>query len=163
MKGLAGMNNTSQVSSILYNDWLLEGVELANHINNCFIQVTTNMRELSVQPTIIEVPDKYRATVGKVKLELSYVNPRKATAPDNFPNWISKDFSDILSLPLCSIFDLLIEKAYFPSIWKSANVVPSLKTTPVKDAATDLRTISLTPVMSKIGESFIYKLLLNSI
>ena len=34
---------------------------------------------------------------------------------------------------------------------------------PVKDAATDLRPISLTPVMSKIGESFIYKWLLESI
>jgi hypothetical protein len=33
VKSLAGMNNTSQVSSILSNDCLLEGVEVANHIN----------------------------------------------------------------------------------------------------------------------------------
>jgi hypothetical protein len=87
------------VSSILYNDSLLEGVELAKHINNCFIQAITNMRELSVQPTITEVSDKYGVTVDEVKLELSRVNPRKAN-----PNWILKDFSYILSLPLCSIF-----------------------------------------------------------
>ena len=99
MKRLAGMNNLSQVSSILHNDCLLEGVELANHINNCFIQATANIRELSVQPTITEVPDKYRVTVDEVRLELSRVNPRKATGP----NWTLKDFSDILSLPLCSI------------------------------------------------------------
>ncbi|CAB4014792.1 Hypothetical predicted protein [Paramuricea clavata] len=68
VKILAGMNGTSQVCSILYNDSLLEGVELANHINNCFIQATTNMRELSVQPTITELSDKYGVTVDKVKL-----------------------------------------------------------------------------------------------
>jgi hypothetical protein len=70
-----------------------------------------------------------------------------------------KDFSDILSLPPCSIFNALIEEAYLPTIWKSADVIPSSKTTPVKDATTDLRPISLTPVMSKIGESFIYFLI----
>jgi hypothetical protein len=140
---------------------LLEGVELANHINNCFIQATANIRELSVQPTITEVPDKYRVTVDEVRLELSRVNPRKATGPDNFPNL--KDFSDILSLPLCSIFNASIEEAYLPTIWKSADVIPYPKTTPVKDAATDLRPISLTPVMSKIGESSIYKWLLEAI
>ena len=133
MKRLAGMNNTSQVSSILPKDCLLEGVELANHINNCFIQETANIRELSVQPTITEVPDKYRVTVDEVRLELSRVNPRKATGPDNFLNWILKDFSDILSLPLCSIFNASIEEAYLPTIWKSADVIPSPKTTPVKD------------------------------
>jgi hypothetical protein len=74
-----------------------------------------------------------------------------------------KDFSDILSLPPCSIFNALIEEAYLPTIWKSADVIPSSKTTPVKDATTDLRPISLTPVMSKIGESFIYKWLLEAI
>jgi hypothetical protein len=101
--------------------------------------------------------------VDEVRLELSRVNSRKATGPDNFPNWILKDFSDILSLPLCSIFNASIEEAYLPTIWKSADVISSPKTTPVKDAASDLRPISLTPVMSKIGESFIYKWLLEAI
>jgi hypothetical protein len=148
VKRLAGKNNTSQVSSILHNDCLLEGVELTNNINNCFIQATTNLRELSVQPTITEVPDKYRVPVDEIRLVLSR---------------ILKDFSDILSLPLCSIFNASIEEAYLPTIWKSADVIPSPKTTPVKDAATDLRPISLTPVISKIGESFIYKWLLEAI
>jgi hypothetical protein len=110
VKRLAGKNNTSQVSSILHNDCLLEGVELTNNINNCFIQATTNLRELSVQPTITEVPDKYRVPVDEIRLVLSR---------------ILKDFSDILSLPLCSIFNASIEEAYLPTIWKSADVIPS--------------------------------------
>ena len=46
---------------------------------------------------------------------------------------------------------------------KSADVLPSPKIVPVKDAATELRPISLTPLISKIGESFIYKWLMESI
>jgi hypothetical protein len=70
------------------------------------------MRELSVQPTITEAPDKYRVTVDEVRLELSRVHPRKATGPDHFPNWILKHFSDILNLPLCAIFNVSIQEAY---------------------------------------------------
>ena len=163
VKSFAGMNNNHQVSSILYNGRLLEGVELANHINNCFVLTTTNISELSVQPTITEVPDRYRVSVDEVELKLSQVKSCKAVGPDDIPNWILRDFSNILSLPLCSIFNASIEEACLPRIWKSADVIPSPKIVPVKDAATDLRPISLTPVMSKIGESFIYKWLLESI
>ena len=68
VKRLAGMNNTSQVSSILHNDCLLEGVELANQINNCFIQATANIRELSVQPTIL----KYRINTELLWMKLDW-------------------------------------------------------------------------------------------
>ena len=74
-----------------------------------------------------------------------------------------QDFSNILSLPFCSIFNACIEEPCLPRIWKSADVIPSPKIVPVKHAATNLRPNSLTPVTSKIGESFIYKWLLESI
>ena len=82
------MNNNHQVSSILYNGRLLEGVELANHINNCLVLTTTNISKLSVQPTITEVPDRYRVSVYEVELKLSQVKSCKAVGPDHFPNWI---------------------------------------------------------------------------
>ena len=125
VRSLAGMNNNHQVLSILYNGRLLEGVELANHINNCFVLTTTNISELSVQPTITEVPDRYRVSVDEVELKLSQVKSCKAVGPDDFPNWILRDFSNILSLPLCSIFNASIEEACLPRIWKSADVIPS--------------------------------------
>ena len=124
VKSLAGMNNNHQVSSILYNGRLLEGVELANHINNCFVLTTTNTSELSVQPTITEVADRYGVSVDEVELKLSQVKSWKAIGPDHFPNWILRDFSNILSLPLCSIFNASIEDACLPRIWKSADVIP---------------------------------------
>ena len=129
VKGLAGMNSSTQVSSILSSERLLEGVvDLANHmyINNCFIQATTNMRELRERPTITEdATDKYRVSMEEVKVELSRVSQCKATGPNNFPSWILNNASDILSLSLCSIFTP-IDEAYLLTIWKSADVIPSL-------------------------------------
>ena len=66
------------MSSILYNGRLLEAVELANHINNYFVLTTTNISELSVQPTITKVPDRYGVSVDEVELKLSQVKSCKA-------------------------------------------------------------------------------------
>ena len=126
------MDNNHKVSIILYNGRLLEGVELANHINNCFVLTTTNTSKLSVQPTITEVPNRYRVSVDEVEQKLSQVKSCKALGPDDFPNWILRDFSNILSLPLCSIFNASIKKACLPGIWKSADVIPSPKIVPKK-------------------------------
>ena len=114
------------MSSILYNGRLLKGVERANHINNCFVLTTTNISST-------EVPDRYRVSVDEVELKLSQVKSCKAVGPDYFPNWILRDFSNILSLPLCSIFNASIEEACLPRIWKSVDVIPSPKIVPVKD------------------------------
>ena len=103
----------------------------------------------------------YNLLSPKYWIDVGFLSICKAVGPDDFPYWILKDFSNILSLPLCSVFNTSIEEACLPRTWKSVDVVPSPKTVPVKDAAIDLRQISLTPVMSKIGESFIYKWLLK--
>jgi hypothetical protein len=50
-----------------------------------------------------------------------------------------------------------------PSVWKSANVIPAAKSSPALDVDSDSRPISLTPIVSKILESFPYNWLLQSI
>jgi hypothetical protein len=75
---------------------------------------------------------------------------------------------------LCSIFNASVREAIFnasvregfvPSIWKAANITPTSsgnevditpiqKSSPPKDADSDFRPISLTPIISKILESF---------
>ena len=56
------------------------------------VLTTTNISELSVQPTITEVPDGYRVSVDEVELKFSQVKSCKAEGPDHFPNWILRDF-----------------------------------------------------------------------
>ena len=121
------MNNNHQVSSIPYNGRLLEGVELANHINNCFVLTTTYISELSVQPTITEVPDRYRVSVDEVELKLSQVKSCKVVGHDHFPNWILRDFSNILSLPLCSMIMPQLKRPVYQEYGNQLMSYPHLK------------------------------------
>ena len=50
-----------------------------------------------------------------------------------------------------------------PSLWKSANVLPIPKSSPAPNIDSDFRPISLTPILSKILESFPYRWLLQSV
>ena len=63
----------------------------------------------------------------------------------------------------CSIFNASVRAGVITALWKSANVIPVAKTTPALNVDSDFRPISLTPIVSKVLESFIYKWLLQSI
>jgi hypothetical protein len=84
--------------------------------------------------------------------QLSLVSASKASGPDNIPNWILKDFSDILAIPLCKIINSSLAEKQLPCIWKCANVTPIPKNPSITDINNDLRPISLTPTASKIAE-----------
>ena len=88
------------------------------------------------------------------------MTPKKSSGPDQIPSWILKDFSHILCGPICSIFNASIAQAYVPPIWKSANIVTIPKVNPPAQE-NDLRPISLTPVLAKLLENFIYNWLWN--
>ena len=65
--------------------------------------------------------------------------------------------------PLCSIFNSSLRQGFFPSLWKSANVLPIPKSSPAPNIDSDFRPISLTPILSKILETFPYRWLLQSV
>ena len=69
----------------------------------------------------------------------------------------------MLCRPLCSIFNSSVREGFVPSIWKAANITPVQKSSPPIDVDSDFRPISLTPIISKILESFPYKWLLDSV
>ena len=87
------------------------------------------------------------------------MKPGKAIGPDDIPNWVLKELSDILAPPLCAIMNSSLREAYVPDIWRSANVSSLPKSVPIKDIRKDVRPISLTPVMSKLMEHFPVKYL----
>ncbi len=61
-----------------------------------------------------------------------------------------------ISLPISSIFNALIRNGNVPKLWKSADILPLGKISQPKSIETDLRPISLTAVVSKILESFVF-------
>jgi hypothetical protein len=98
------------------------------------------------------------------RLKRLYYHPNfihLAAGPDEIPSWPLRENASVLCRPLCSIFDASVREGFVPTIWKAANITPIQKSSPPKDVDSDFRPISLTPIISKILESFPYKWLLN--
>ena len=160
MNNLMGRKQVNNVMTKLANEFA-DGDELvlANKINATFQAVSSSLPKL--QPTHQHpqslLPDKYNVSVEEVEKKLMKIEIKKAQGPDGIPNWILRDFCGYLAPPIASIFNSSFREGFIPSIWKSADVVPLPKITPPKRLEKDLRPISLTPVISKIQESFMHK------
>ena len=81
----------------------------------------------------------------------------KSVGPDEVPNWILRDRTPLFAPPLASIFNASVGEGCVPKLWKRATVIPIAKVTKPSDITNDFRHISLTPVLLKVMESFIYQ------
>jgi len=93
--------------------------------------------------------------VCQVERRLSNINICKAPGPDQLPSWILRDFAPLIAEPLGAIFNTSIREGKVPDIWKSAVVIPAPKINPPRSISSDLRPISLLPVLAKVLESFV--------
>ena len=91
--------------------------------------------------------------VDTVLKQLLSLNINKAIGPDNIPNWVLKDFADLLAGPLCCIQNSSLRESYVPDMWRTANLTPLPKEVPMQNIRKHVRPISLTPVTSKLMEA----------
>ncbi|XP_035657398.1 uncharacterized protein LOC118403068 [Branchiostoma floridae] len=101
-------------------------------------------------------------SIGEVKVLLKTTNPRKASGPDNVPNWVLKDCAEDLAPVVCHLFNTSYAKGTVPSVWKSANVVPVPKAAGASQVE-DFRPVSLLAVLAKLLERCILKRLLPAL
>ena len=83
------------------------------------------------------------------------MNPVKSSGPDMIPSWLQKENADLLSPAVTDIINCSFTEARLPQSWKHADIVPIPKEIPVYDVNKHLRSISLTPVLSKVAEEFV--------
>lgn len=157
-KRLCGMvkKNNDIATTLLDSPDFQEKLVLANQINKAFLQPQQSYQPLDTSRRF----DTSNAIVPSVLLEsvttqLKKISISKSNGPENFPNWILKDYSDILAAPVTSIINSSLQEEKLPSLWKSADVVPLPKSEQVKDLTKDLKPISLTPTLSKITEDYV--------
>ena len=157
IKMLSGLSSQQSLTSMTVNGSILRDDKLTEAIGESFYRVSSDIAPLNYQPIpVTSVPDSYTIFPEAVEVLLSRVKERKATGPDEIPNWILKSCSSTLSLPICSIFNASIKNGNVPKLWKCADVLPLSKVAQPKSIENDLRPISLTAVVSKILESFVF-------
>ena len=139
--------------------------QLSTAINDFFHSVSSHLEPLKpwTNNDIHDIPSRYIIPEEKVAKKLMSTKITKAPGPDGVPNWILHDLAGLISHPVCAIFNSSIREGYLPLIWKSANVVPVPKVHPPRSIESDLRPISLTPILAKQLESFVGEWLLEEI
>lgn len=91
---------------------------------------------------------------GDVLKQLNKLNASKAGHPEDIPIKLIKEFSFELSQPLCSIFNVCLQEGSFPSVWKTAAIIPVPKVNKPTNA-NQLRPIALTKILGRVFEAFL--------
>ena len=140
--------------------------QLADKMGYQFITVSCSMPKLNTD--MIPTPNGNISSdhvISKDDVETSLANIKlhKSAGPDDIPNWVLRDCAPLIAGPITSIFNASIRDGFLPTLWKSATVVPVNKVSNPKDLSSDFRPISLTPVISKVLERYVYQWLLDLI
>ena len=129
--------------------------EIANFINTAFLdpmKIYQPLASLSPYDPNDSVLQLDELDVYKV---LASLNPRKASGPDGVSNWVLNEYAEILAQPVCSILNSSFNEQQLPISWKTADIVPIIKSKPVTEICKHLRPVSLTPALSKVAEEFV--------
>jgi len=131
---------------------------VAEEINTFFASVSAHLPPFdarSLDTLTSDYCDEYIIQPGEVQRQLFGIDVHKSLEHDGLPNWLLKEFTPVLSDPLAAIFNASLREGYFPSLWKSVEVVPVPKTNPPTSIHNDLRPIAILPVLAKIFESIV--------
>ena len=131
--------------------------EQANAINLAFLEpleayrLTTPLPRLALEesPEILEVSEM------KMQKVLAKLNPYKSSGPDAIPNWLLKEYSYLMALPITRILNASYFEQRLPLAWKMADISPIPKTKPIRNLKKELRPISLTSTVSKVAEELL--------
>ena len=115
-------------------------------------QLAGPLHKIPLQQSDVEFLELSEARVYNA---LRQLNPAKACGPDNIPNWILKEYAELLLMPITNILNSSFREQRLPSVWKLADLSPLVKQKPAVDLNKYLRPISLTPCMSKVAEDFV--------
>ena len=131
-------------------------IQLANLINKTFLEPMQDFNPLSPSSLYEErTTSTFHVSEYQIFKSLSSLRPRKATGPDGIPGWVLRENADILARPISGIINQSYRETHLPESWKCANIAPIPKEKPVRIINKHLRPISLTPIISKIAESFV--------
>lgn len=79
---------------------------------------------------------------------------RASTGPDGIPAFLVKDCISVLKIPLLHIYNLSLDKAMYPEMWKTSRVTPVSKVGSSSEVS-DFRPIAVLSVFAKLFESML--------
>ena len=92
--------------------------------------------------------------------QLLKLKVKKATAPDDIPSAVIREYAEYICVPLCIILNSCISRGEYPRIWKIEYQTPIPKEYPVLTIDM-LRNISILKHFDKIAETMISELMVS--
>ncbi|XP_065564321.1 uncharacterized protein LOC136029743 [Artemia franciscana] len=139
----------------------------ANEVNSFFADICTSFPSITKSEidTIIageEIEDVCEVSEFTVYKKLLRLKANCASYPGELPVKLLREFAIFLAKPLSSIINQCFLQQVFPSAWKRAyvRVIPKVR---CPKSCDQLRPISITPNLSKVAESFIYRKLVSQV
>ena len=152
-------SSSNLIDQLAVPDFLdLTHKEIANVINLGFLEPLESFQPLDPSTARVSVEEDSEiltVTPMRVHNALRKLDKHKASGPDGLPNWLLREFADVLVEPITNIMNASFREQELPTSWKQAYISPIPKTKQVINPKKDLRPISLTPTISKVAEDFI--------
>ena len=141
---------------MLHEDLICKEPVFADNINWAFVNIMKDYQPLtdSVQVSV-EDDEPITVTEELVEKKLRAISTSRASGPDELPNWVLKEYSDILAASITVIVNSSFAESCVPRIWKIADLPPIPKSRSICDYNKDLRPILLTATLSKVAESLV--------
>ena len=138
--------------------------EVADDINRFFSGICQSLPalDLSKLPAYLPSEPVPLLSVWNVQRELSRLSTRKSSHPDDIPSPVIRHCAVQLAPALTDIYNTSLTTGHVPSTWRKSVVVPIPKSPTASDVS-ELRPISLTPVLCKVLESFISRWVVSDI
>jgi len=92
------------------------------------------------------------ADIEKTAKSIKTINISKSMGPDEMHPRLLNETADIITRPLCDIFNKTFNEGKLPSVWKQANVSALFKNKGDKTKATNYRPVSLTCLPCRLCE-----------
>ena len=120
-----------------------------------------NAKCLDILNAKIPIGDIELTIPKEVKRAIMNTKSKKAPGLDGIQNIVLKNLPRKALVQIMYICNASLTLSHFPDAWKTANVLPFLKSGKDKSLAASYRPISLLPTLSKILEKIIYNRIIN--
>ena len=160
---LPSSKTSSRITSLLADGVLLTSAQsIASTLNSYFVNVGKSLAEKIVSEPYIAKATACHSTFtfqpiseDFVSRSISSLKTNKAVGLDKISARLLKDAVDVITPSLTALFNLSLQTRTFPSIWKTAKVIPLFKKGD-KLNASNYRPISILPTVSKILEKAVH-------
>ena len=141
---------------MLHQDLICEEPVLVDNINRAFLNIMKDYQPLTDSVRVsVEDDEPITVTEELVEKKLREISTSRASGPDELPNWVLKEYSEVLAAPIIVIMNSSFVECIVPCVWKIADVPPIPKSRTICDYNKDLRPILLTATLSKVAESLV--------